>query len=284
MAADGITELAFERERHNAGTGKAEYWVKIPSVSATAPTTFFIYYGNAGATDGANPTAVWDANTVARWGLQENPVGPAPQMKDSTINANHGTAHGAMTSADSVKGQIGRALAFDGVDDFVEVPDHSSLDGHNEMTFSFWMKRSDNTHSVILAKARPGREYWINSSAGEILYALRQSWIPYPSGVFIPLNEWSHISLVVDPPATEARLYVNGTFRDAQIISNISFTNSPMNLRIGMQSPENGGGSHFTGSIDNIHISSTARSPSWIHASFNSANNTLLAVGLEENR
>ena len=71
MAADGITELAFEREHHNIVADKAEYWVKIPFVSVTVNASFFMHYGKTDTVDGANPIAVWDMNFISRWSLVE---------------------------------------------------------------------------------------------------------------------------------------------------------------------------------------------------------------------
>ncbi|GAH39438.1 unnamed protein product, partial [marine sediment metagenome] len=42
-----------------------------------------------------------------------------PAAKDSTLNANHGTSAGSMTSADQVSGRINGSLDFDGSDDYV---------------------------------------------------------------------------------------------------------------------------------------------------------------------
>ena len=61
-SSDGTTLLAFERERHDSTNSLAEYWVKIPSISSSTDTDFYIYYGKSDAADGADPTAVWDAN------------------------------------------------------------------------------------------------------------------------------------------------------------------------------------------------------------------------------
>ena len=61
-SSDGETLLKYERQRHDNINSLAEYWVKVPSVSGTVNTEFYIYYGNSGAADGADPTNVWDAN------------------------------------------------------------------------------------------------------------------------------------------------------------------------------------------------------------------------------
>ncbi|PIY59684.1 hypothetical protein COY96_00485, partial [Candidatus Wolfebacteria bacterium CG_4_10_14_0_8_um_filter_37_11] len=64
---NGTTLLKYERERHDQANSLAEYWVKVPSISNTSPTNFYLYYGKSDAADGADPTNVWDANYKGVW-------------------------------------------------------------------------------------------------------------------------------------------------------------------------------------------------------------------------
>ncbi|MEE8264025.1 MAG: DUF2341 domain-containing protein, partial [Gammaproteobacteria bacterium] len=96
---DGTTKLNHEIEKYNATTGELVAWVKVPTLSSTADTVLYMYYGNGTIGNQENPSGVWDANFQAVWHLEEDPSASAPQMKDSTLKANHGTSNGAMTSA-----------------------------------------------------------------------------------------------------------------------------------------------------------------------------------------
>ncbi|MCB0996361.1 MAG: DUF2341 domain-containing protein [Acidimicrobiales bacterium] len=58
-AADGITRLDHELESWNAATGAVSAWVRVPSVSSTSDTGFFVYYGNPGADDQQDPVGVF---------------------------------------------------------------------------------------------------------------------------------------------------------------------------------------------------------------------------------
>ena len=55
---------------------------------------------------------------------------------DMSGNGNHGTVNGASLSPDR-HGVAGKAYSFDGVDDFVQIEDHSSLDFNSTLTFHF---------------------------------------------------------------------------------------------------------------------------------------------------
>ena len=91
-ASNGLTALDHEVESYDGTAGTLVAWVKVPTLSYTADTTIYIYYGNSGiSSDQSNPTGVWDANFKGVWHLKENPAGTAPQMKNSKTNANHGT-------------------------------------------------------------------------------------------------------------------------------------------------------------------------------------------------
>jgi hypothetical protein len=61
--ADGTTKLPHEIESFDAtGSGKLVAWVKIPSLSSTADTTIYMYYGNPSAPSQQDVANVWDSN------------------------------------------------------------------------------------------------------------------------------------------------------------------------------------------------------------------------------
>src|SRR3989337_1053519 len=61
-SSDGITKLDHEVESYTSGTGALAAWVEIPSLSSTANTVIYMYYGNAAATAQQNITGTWNAN------------------------------------------------------------------------------------------------------------------------------------------------------------------------------------------------------------------------------
>lgn len=74
-----------------------------------------------------NPAAqVYDADFQAVYHMAQDPNGdPTDGILDSTINANHGTPSGSMTSADFVDGFMGKAIDFDGTDDLITITGQS---------------------------------------------------------------------------------------------------------------------------------------------------------------
>src|SRR4030095_13438745 len=68
-SADGTTKLDHEVESYTSGTGALVAWVEIPSLSSSANTVIYMYYGNAGATPQQNITGTWNTNYKGVWHL-----------------------------------------------------------------------------------------------------------------------------------------------------------------------------------------------------------------------
>lgn len=60
-ASDGSTKLNHELESYDASSGAVVAWVQIPSLSSSADTSFYLYYGKSAAADQQNKTNVWDS-------------------------------------------------------------------------------------------------------------------------------------------------------------------------------------------------------------------------------
>src|SRR5437867_11727809 len=140
-SSDGTTKLSHEIEKYVSSTGELVAWVKVPSVSSSAATVIYMYYGYASAANQQNVVNTWDANFKAVWHLKEAPTGAAQDMKDSTVNANHGTSVGSMTSANQVAGKVGYGTNFDGVNDQINLSGFSAITA--PWTLEFWIRPVD---------------------------------------------------------------------------------------------------------------------------------------------
>ena len=130
---DGTGVLKYERERHDSTNQVAEYWVKIPSVSSASDTYFYMFSGNASASDGQDKTNVWDSNFRMVQHLHET----SGTHYDSTSNANNGTCYGGVSQGSA--GKIDNADYFDGTDDYVGVSDNATLDITDAITLEAWL-------------------------------------------------------------------------------------------------------------------------------------------------
>ena len=82
--------------------------------------------------------------------------------KDFSSHGNHGTNYGASW----VDGKYGKALSFDGVDDYVEIPHSSSLYLDGDFTVVAWatLERTPTVYPGVIDKGRPTiNDFWFLS-------------------------------------------------------------------------------------------------------------------------
>src|SRR5207245_2675680 len=75
-SSDGTTKLSHEIEKYVSSTGELVAWGKVPSVSSSAATAIYMYYGNAGAATQQNAVAAWDADYLTVRHQQDDPSAP----------------------------------------------------------------------------------------------------------------------------------------------------------------------------------------------------------------
>lgn len=92
--------------------------------------------GTLTTAQGPNATSL---GLIGHWKLDET---SGTTAVDSSGNGNDGTMQGGMTAADDTQpGAVGTSLAFDGVDDYINVPHDASLTPtNNELSVSFWVR------------------------------------------------------------------------------------------------------------------------------------------------
>ena len=136
---------------------------------------------------------------------------------NDSAGSNNGTASGGPTY---VEGKIGKAMQFDGVDDYVEVSGSglSFLEGAGQVTVAFWIKKNAQGGSYV-ARWGIGRQFDIRS---DINFPLRPFWRYGGTGTGgssidhycgnsvcpIPIGEWHHIAVVYNNPTSF--IYIDG--------------------------------------------------------------------------
>lgn len=156
--SSGNTQLACQvvtfLTDNNPANGKAEIYVKVPSVSSSVDTTIYVWY-NTAETD-TQPVAsspygsenVWTSSYASVHHFQEAVNTTSDGYKDSTSNANHGT--GVSTTLTEVDGKWGgKAIDIDGSADYVTINGLvSTLASSNSGHIQFWAK-SDADNGLI---------------------------------------------------------------------------------------------------------------------------------------
>src|SRR5207244_10438530 len=118
----GTTKLKWEVEKYDGTTGNLIAWVKIPSVSSSTDTVFYLMYGDSSInTNQSDPPNTWDLNFKGVWHVDE-PTGSA--SKDSTSNGYNGTPTANPTQG---TGRINGGLTFNGSTQYVSAVNPAGL-------------------------------------------------------------------------------------------------------------------------------------------------------------
>ena len=275
-AENGSTKLDHEIETYTPTTGELKAWVKIPILSASEDTIIYIYYGNDAITETEeNKTGVWDDGGANNFKMvqhmDQNPSGEAPQMLDSTRYGNNGTSGGTMTSDDLVTGQIDGAIEFDGGNDYADCGNNDSLDITDKITIGAWVKFDSLTGIRTIVSTYDSGGYGL--SYNESTYPDKITFGAYIDGAgyknalsdSIPVTDrWYNLAGVYD--SNTVKLYIDGILQTStvDIIGNIKTSGQP--LQISSNPPLS---NVFSGSIDEVRISNTARSADWIATEYN---------------
>jgi hypothetical protein len=184
---------------------------------------------------------------------------------DVSINSNNGTVYDATLTSDRF-GNASSAYSFDGIDDYIEVADNTSLNPAN-VSIAAWVK-ADYAPSGTPDIVRKGsfdsganHEYLLrltNNSNPDFkirnngLCATYSSWQSNTSSANITLNQWQFLVGTFD--GTVLNLYINGTLNQTVTVTtgniNNSCTSGPLKIGNAWATYPN----WFKGKIDDVRI------------------------------
>jgi hypothetical protein len=273
-------KLPYEIELYDKSTGHLVAWVKIPLLSSTKDTTLEMYYGNPSALNQQLPSAVWDSNFVMVQHLEETGL----SRLDSTSYGNNGTVYGSMSK--SAAGKIDGSDMFDGVDDYVQVPNSPSLNPSSAITIELWMNLSSTGDYVNLVNKGTFSQFYMRMGPQEGRTYL---FVKFSDGTFASVegsvtgwtyNAWHHVVATLDTNAQTIKLYVDGVQKlSGTFASGKSIVATTNPLRISDTTRR------VKGSLDEVRVSNIARSPAWIQTSYNNqkAPSSFYTINKEEN-
>jgi RHS repeat-associated protein len=216
--------------------------VSMAIVTNTGIVTETHWITTAQTTTGPYPAAEWSAESdsttvtsgaamgmaysgtdiLALWNMDE---GAGTSIADSSGFTHTGTIYGAAWT----NGLVGKALRFDGIDDYASVPDDPALEGMPALTVMAWVKsdtsvnpsqhytilaKGDNTYRLVVGST--GKfSFHLNTSAG--LFML-------DSEVAFNATDWFFVVGTYD--GATCRLYLNGQEAVAQSCSGTVNTNN----------------------------------------------------------
>jgi len=281
--SDGQTTLNYQIETYVAASGQLVAWVRIPTLSATTTTSFYMYYGNCTVNSSQGSANTWNTNYVGVWHLSSN-------FNDVTSNANNATNSGTT----NVAGNISNGQSFNGTSNYIVMPNTSSsfTSVNGTVTAELWFKA--NAAGVILDELGTAA---INTS-------WHDSWIEVLATGQVKVRVWNLTALSLGTVSF-------GTWHHA-VISYNSVTSTLDGFLDGVQSltsdvgtarslPWNSGdgeffclgptdvtnqgsGAYFSGVMDEVKISNVALSAGWIATEYNNQNNpsSFYSVGSQQ--
>jgi PKD repeat protein len=206
---------------------------------------------------------------VAAYSFDE---GSGTSVNDTSGKGNNGTISGATWTN---SGRYGKALVFDGVNNWVTVNDAASLDLPTGMTLEAWVYptaliggTTNGWRTVIMKEQSNQLIYSLNANSDANRpnsYVYTSSDLGVSGNAQLPLNTWTHLASTYD--GAVLRLYVNGSQVGSRSLSG-SIRASSYPLRIGGNSVW---GEFFAGRIDEVRIYNRALSVAEIQGDMNKA-------------
>ncbi|MDJ0816853.1 MAG: PilC/PilY family type IV pilus protein [Desulfobacterales bacterium] len=267
----GTLQLDHEVESYDGTTGTLVGWVRLPILKTYEDTEFYLHYSNSSiSTSQENGPGVWDANYQGVWHLNQDPgPGGTGDIKDSTANANHGTAHASMTPSDLVSGPISGALDFDEVDDYVTIGDQPELE-LPVYSWSAWI-RTDHAPVSGIENEQPidnansqfnfAWNHWSADFMGSTAHEDSAGWKSAQIASPLLADTWYYVVGTYDGSAI--RIYLNGSFEDATLAG------APLASAGDFNIGNDASGPCFAGQLDEVRISNTARNAGWIGTAYN---------------
>ncbi len=195
------------------------------------------------------------------WKLDET---TGTTASDAAGNGN-GTLKGDNTfDIGTTAGQFGKALTFDGTDDYVEVPALNLYS--NTVTISAWVKHNGaqtDWAGIVFSRANSSIAGISVRSTGELRYHWNNasSTSGWSTGLIVPTGKWVFVAVVVEP--TKATMYMyDGTLYSKSQTVNHAIEEFNGITRIG-HDPD--GSRYFKGAIDDVRVYSEALSAARIH-------------------
>lgn len=269
------TKLDHEIEEFDESTGKLIVWVRVPSLSSSTDTEIYLYYGNGSCSNQEDTEGVWDDDYKMVQHLQET----SGTRSDSTANNIDGTPNGMSHNAN---GKINGADNFDGNRDYILMDGTSDFDLQS-MTISCWTYSSNyDANMFMFEKTTNGRvntqySFFFNGGGSHSqiyfrTYGLSSRDLRVTDHASGPVdNQWNYIVATYDSSSDIKKIYVNNA--EIASVGNVTGTiNTNPNGTAWIGTYGGGVGYPFNGVIDEVHISSTARSAEWISTSYNNQN------------
>jgi uncharacterized delta-60 repeat protein len=200
--------------------------------------------------------------------------------EDSTQFNNYGDIKGP----DANSGKIGDSMSFNGSSDYLSVPDSTSLNPSNAITVDYWIKTSSTGMSISKGNFNQFYSYVGGGGSTSLRVYTSSGNLEQYSGSSFGDNQWHHFVGTWSNSDGKIRIYRDGSLVVTSSSSLYGTLNSQVNQLSMGAGIDTSSKYYLNASLDEVRISSIARSGSWISASHinQSTPTTFYTVGTQE--
>jgi alpha-tubulin suppressor-like RCC1 family protein len=193
------------------------------------------YIMNLGSGGGSAPIGVWR--------LDE---GSGNTAYDTSGNSRNGVIYGAAW----IDGKYGKALTFDGINDYVDLSDYESTLLAPPFTITFWVNPSEFGRDILGSEVNYKGFGIFTDYSGQIYLASSNEVInKWGTGEYIPRGSYTFIALIYT--ANSQKLYINGNLRKSY---SYPYVQGSGKFAFGRASWGAFHQSYFKGIIDEVYI------------------------------
>lgn len=271
----GTTECAVDVIKFDTGTSTAIIRTKVPSLSADADTTFYIWYGNASATlpaasDTYGAYAAYDANWIEYLPLEEGVAGGANSCKNRIADARHGTPTGTVAATATAK--VGAGVEQDGNNEYINVANAAAIQTLPAFTWSCWAKMPTFTNGRYAISK--GASFLSTYTAGLVRISVdcaTTDATATSSNIGTLLQAFTMLTGTYEDSGKVASLYLNGSANNNAQVTGVGdrSSDSAVSLKLGDSQFAN---AHWPGQLDEWQVHNTDRSAAWILTEYNQTN------------
>ncbi|MCM8768240.1 MAG: DUF2341 domain-containing protein [Candidatus Omnitrophica bacterium] len=257
--SDGKSKIPHELEKFSVSPAQLVCWVRLPFLYADQQTVIYLYYGNSNPPDPLPAESVWSEGYLGVWHFQDNtsldtrPV----TIKNSTGKGLAGKAPGNFIALGKFNQGTATSVSFTRQ----EGPDFTPETSFTAEAWVYCQEIPFRTTLSVLGKGSGGRGwslYW--HEAGRWQANITQDYRQENTRFYLmspdsPWQKWRYLTVTYEALERKMRLFVDGLEKAAgRIPDGIKDFSVSSSFSIG----------GIRGVIDEVRLSSVARSPDWI--------------------
>lgn len=203
-------------------------------------TTFFMLITLATM---AHAAQVIEDGLIGYWTFNEDDI-----EGDTAIDVLNGHDGILMGDPELVDGKYGKALQFDGADDYVEVPDGVDMDLWENHTLEAWIYQLESRSSRIIDKIGAGTANGphLDTHPGTTLRSCAGNCVS--AAATYDLEVWNHVAVTF--AEGEVKIYLNGSVEGEGTVAS-PLAGNALTLKVAADSD---GANLFVGIIDEVRV------------------------------